>query len=172
MTEQEPDHVKRIHEAFRIRRENYGKLSQECRKLAQAIPNSEWKDDAAKWGIATLLSAVTLLNGRFETLEELDELVLIYAADLQNFLGNGVMPFLERMSGELDSIVGEHEKVAQTKTEVEGIAEGISKGMKKYADVLDFLENATKKSEEDQKQLMKKAEEDRKRLEKGLGYLG
>jgi len=167
MTEEEPGHIKRIHEAFRIRRENYGKMGQECQKLSQVIPISKWKDDQAKYGIAALFSSLTLVSERFETLEELDEKVLVYVTSMQDFL-NDTMPFLHGMAEKLDSIVGEHKKLAQTKAEVEGIAEGIRKGMKKYADVLEFLENATKKSE----QHREKSEEDRKKLEKGLHYVG
>jgi len=160
MTEEEPDHIKRIHKAFRIRRENYGKMGQECQKLSQVIPIGKWKDDQAKHGIAALFSALTLVSDRFETLEELDEKVLVYVTSMQDFL-NDTMPLLHGMAEKLDSIVGEHEKLAQTKAEVEGIAEGIRKGMDRYGDVLKFLENATKKSEED-----------RKKLEKGLHYVG
>jgi hypothetical protein len=168
MTEEEPERIKRIHEAFRIRRENYGKMGQVSQMLSQVIPSSKWKDDQAKYSIAALFSALTLVNDRFETLEELDEKVLVYAAGMQDFLNDDIMPFLHRIAEKLDSIVGEHEKLAQTKAEVEGIAEGINKGMEKYADVLEFLENATRKSQQDRE----KSEEDRKKLEKGLHYVG
>jgi flagellar biosynthesis chaperone FliJ len=171
--------IKRLKE---MAQEHFKKRTEVCKNTARDLQEVISKVEATPEFQTSVTSAefkqlfTSTFRAHVEHLEDFSRVYHILGTTSVGFLDNleafmVLRVTMEDLKKQINNVSGTRDKVEIIDQGLSVLKHQINNQMKRYEDVLSFLEEARKKAEQRQEDAKKMAEEQRKRLENGLDYV-